>query len=245
MNHPQLHCHKYSMQPEQVKDISYTLRRYYVDKFHRDAFDAENACPELILDLGGNKKSKRGFFDIDCYEGAVIYANLSDAKSPDVVNDATCLPFKSETFDSVICSELLEHVYDPRKVVLEVGRTLKPGGGVMICVPFMVGIHGDPYDFGRYTDSFWTRLLDEAGFTSIEIEAQGAFYSVVYDMLRSVIYWRIAHWGSERRISISIIGRIMGMLKIKALDMDTRSMAGIGTKTPNITTGFGIKAIKK
>lgn len=241
----QRHGHKQSMKPEQVRDISYTLRRHYVDQFHSDAFNQDMTCNDLILDIGGNKKSKRGLFDIDCYENTVIYANLSDAKSPDVVNDASCLPFRSETFDSVICSELLEHVYDPRKVIVEVRRTLKPGGKVMICVPFMVGIHGDPYDFGRYTDSFWSRLLDETGFTSIEIQAQGAYYSVFYDMLRSMIYKRIANWGPERRISISVIGRILGMLKTKALDLDTRSMADGGTKNPNITTGYGIIAVKK
>lgn len=234
---------KFPMQPDQVKDISYTLRRYYVDEFHQEAFSSADVCGGMILDLGGNKKAKRGQFDIGCLAGSVIYANLSDAKSPDVVTDAALLPFGPGTFDTAICSELLEHVYDPRKVIVEVCRALKPGGALIICAPFMVGIHGDPYDFGRYTDSFWSRLLDETGFTGIDIQAQGACYSVFYDMIRSVIYKRIAHWGPERKISLSMIVRILGILKSQALKADERARAG--RKTPGVTTGFGIKAIKK
>ena len=236
---------KFSMQPDQVKDISYTLRRHYVDVFHQELFSARDVCEGLILDLGGNKRAKRGQFDIDCLAGSVIYANLSDAKSPDVVTDAALLPFGPSTFDTAICSELLEHVYDPRKVIVEVCRALKPGGAIIICAPFMVGIHGDPYDYARYTDSFWRHIMDETGFTEINIQPQGSFYSVLYDMLRSVIYSRIAHWGPERKFSISVIGRILGMLKKTALVLDTRSIAGVGAKSPAITTGFGIKAIKK
>ncbi len=233
------------MQPEQVRDISYTLRRYYVDRFHQEAFSSNDICEGLVLDLGGNRKSKRGLFDIECYDAIVIYANLSNAKSPDVVSDAAWLPFRPEIFDSAICSELLEHVYEPKKVILEVARTLKPGGGLMICAPFMVGIHGDPYDYGRYTDSFWRQILAEAGFTNITVQPQGSFYSVAYDMLRSRIYGAIYHWGPERRISISIIGKILGMLKVSALKADAKTMSRPGYKTPNVTTGFGITAIKK
>ena len=240
-NHPR----KFSMQPDQVNDISYTLRRHYVDVFHQEAFSSADVCGGMILDLGGNKKAKRGQFDIDCLAESVIYANLSVAKSPDVVTDAALLPFGPGTFDTAICSELLEHVYDPRKVIVEVCRALKPGGSLIICAPFMVGIHGDPYDYARYTDSFWRQILDETGFTDINIQPQGSFYSVIYDMLRSKIYGAIAQWGPERKISISIVGRILGMLKIAALGLDTRSITGIGSKGRAITTGFGIKAIKK
>lgn len=242
---PPFHRGKHSMQPQQVNDISYTLRRHYVDMFHSEVFNSGDVCKGLILDLGGNKKSKRGLFDISCYEGSVIYANLSDAKSPDVVTDAECLSFKSGTFDSAICSELLEHVYDPRKVIEEVATALKPGGRIIICAPFMVGIHGDPYDYGRYTDSFWRQILCETGFTDISIEAQGSFYSVIYDMLRSRIYGATAHWGPERKISISIIGGILGAFKVMALELDVKWMAKTGAGTPRITTGFGIKATKK
>lgn len=240
------HSRKSSLiEPAQVTDISYTLRRYYVDKFHRDEFRDQKLCQGLILDLGGNKKYKRGMFDIDCYECSVVYANLSAVKSPDTVTDAEYLPFGSGVFDAVICSELLEHVFSPGKVLEEVSRVLKPGGNIIACAPFMVGIHGDPYDYGRYTDSYWRRMLDELGYESITIHSQGGIYSVAFDTFRSWIYGAIAHWGTERKLTISMIGRILGFMKLKAIEFDEKALSKMAPKSPDFTTGFGIKATKK
>ncbi|MGD9818775.1 MAG: class I SAM-dependent methyltransferase [Desulfomonilaceae bacterium] len=239
------HIKKAVLDPSQAKDISYTLRRYYVDQFHLKVFTDPKVRGGLILDLGGNKRSKRGLFDIGCFSGSVIYSNLSLDKSPDVLNDAEYLPFNAQVFDSVICSELLEHLYNPRRALGEIHRVLKPRGTLLICVPFMVGIHGDPHDYGRYTDSFWRKSLDEIGFREIEIEFQGSFFSVMFDMLRSKIYGLIAHWGKERKISISIIGRILGLLKAKAIELDYKTNHELTSKAPSVTTGFGIRATKK
>ncbi len=245
MDHSGQTQNRVRMQAGQARDISYTLRRYYVDRFHERVFCDQDMCGQLILDLGGNKKAKRGQFDIECYDNAVIYANLSAVKSPDTVADAGFLPFASGTFDSVICSELLEHVYDPRRVLGEVSRVLRRGGRLIVCAPFMIGIHGDPHDYGRYTDSYWKTILPEFGFEDIDIEFHGSFFSVFFDMLRSVVYESISHWGPERRISIALIGRVLGIMKTKAVAMDEKAMKRISPKSPSVTTGFGIKATKK
>lgn len=245
MNNSTPSCNKPLVDPDQARDISYSLRRYYVDKFHRDHFSDQDERVGLLLDLGGNKKGKRGLFDIDQYECSVVYANLSPTKRPDTVTDAACLPFRSGIFDTVICSELLEHVFSPKEVLAEVSRVLKTKGRVLICAPFMVGIHGDPYDYGRYTGSYWKRLLDDVGFECAEVGFQGSFYSVAFDMFRSWVYGAISHWGPERKLTISMIGAILGFMKIKAVKLDEKSCRDIALKPPSFTTGFGIKAIKK
>ncbi len=50
-------------------------------------------------------------------------------------SDVTRLPFKSESYDSIICSEVLEHIHDDRKAISEIIRILKPGGNLVISVP--------------------------------------------------------------------------------------------------------------
>jgi SAM-dependent methyltransferase len=156
----------------QLHDLGYSLRRHFVDQFHlRHVQDFTE--DSSVLDLGGNRVAKRGLFDIDRYGLQVVYANLSAAKEPHVRTDAAILPFADARFDAVICSELLEHVPEPLNVVKEIHRVLKPKGSAIICVPFMNKIHGDPYDYGRYTDFFWNENLSRLGFQDIEIEKTG------------------------------------------------------------------------
>ena len=68
-----------------------------------------------------------------------------------VVGDGHKLPFKDEIFDAVILEAVLEHVREPKMVVAEVGRVLRPGGWVCAGVPFMQGYHASPEDYQRYT----------------------------------------------------------------------------------------------
>jgi SAM-dependent methyltransferase len=49
--------------------------------------------------------------------------------------DITCLPFKDNFFDLVICSEVLEHIADHQKAAHEVIRVLKPGRNLVVSVP--------------------------------------------------------------------------------------------------------------
>jgi len=189
------------------QDLSYSLRRYFVDEFH---FCHVPNLPanSRVLDLGGNKFRKRGQFDIEHYNLRVVYANLSTAKQPDVLVDAAWAPFQGECFDAVICSELLEHVPDPLVILREVHRVLRVGGTLLSCAPFLYRIHGDPYDFGRYTDYSWHSILQEVGFHDIMIEQQGLFYSVLVDFLKQYAnhihiprpFGRVTRWLISRLI---------------------------------------------
>ncbi len=49
--------------------------------------------------------------------------------------DAAQMPFKDNTFDSIVCSEVMEHVPDEEQACRELARILKPGGTIGITVP--------------------------------------------------------------------------------------------------------------
>ena len=118
----------------------------------------------------------------------------------------------------MICSELLEHVPEPLNVVREIHRVLKPKGSVIICVPFMNKIHGDPYDYGRYTDFFWNENLSRLGFQDIEIEKQGLFWSVLVDMIRDLAYTALSREDARGLWLLRPIARVIGFAKQKALE---------------------------
>ncbi|MFL2734006.1 MAG: class I SAM-dependent methyltransferase [Gammaproteobacteria bacterium] len=51
------------------------------------------------------------------------------------VTDARKLPFSDNSFDYVICSEVLEHIIEFEEVISEINRILKPGGTFAASVP--------------------------------------------------------------------------------------------------------------
>jgi SAM-dependent methyltransferase len=83
---------------------------------------------------------------------------------PDVFADACMLPFAEGIFDSVILKDVLEHIGDPEAALAEIARTLRPGGRLMLWMPFIYPIHDAPYDFQRLTEHGLGRRLASHGF---------------------------------------------------------------------------------
>jgi len=221
--------------------LSYSLRRAYVDDFH-DRHIPTLAPGSRVLDLGGLRLAKRGRFDIEQRALRVVVANLSRERSPHVQADAARTPFADGCFDAVICSELLEHVPEPGRVLSEAGRVLRPGGVLLVCVPFLFHVHADPYDYGRYTDYYWREALARAGFGPVQVEKQGLFWSVLADMLRAWVYHRslnVSLPGWQRRP----LAAGVRWLRRRAVAWDAQA----GPEHPfygSYTTGYGLVAVK-
>lgn len=225
-----------------LENITYSIRRQYVDEFHL-CYVPEIPSSSLVLDLGGNKINKRGKFNIERYSVKVIYTDLSTIKRPDVQSNASLLPFDSNSFDAIVCSEVLEHVPDPRKVLDEAQRVLKSDGLFLMCVPFMFRIHSDPYDFGRYTDFYWHQELQKAGLRVISIEKQGLFWSVFVEMIRSWVYQKMLDGKLIQKWRISLASFIIAWARKRALHHDLANRAH--PFYSSYTTGFGIVARKQ
>lgn len=68
-----------------------------------------------------------------------------------VRGSADRLPFGARTFETVLCTEVLEHVPDPQTAVRECARVIVPGGVLILTVPFLHGLHEIPRDYFRFT----------------------------------------------------------------------------------------------
>lgn len=223
--------------------LGFSLRRHYVDEFHLEHV-TKLPPGSRIVDIGGHKGTKRGIFDIRKYDYHVVCVNVSPDKGADVIADAASLPFPDGTFDAAICSELLEHVPDPRQVVLEAFRVIKPNGWLFICVPFLYHVHADPHDYGRYTDYFWQQTLQQTGFASIRVEAQGRFWSVMVDMAREAAYQLGKQEIPRNKLMRSLLKRTIGFAKRKAIAWDAAVPPPQREVFSKFTTGFGIQAQK-
>ena len=96
--------------------------------------------------------------------------NLDAFRYPGVsiVAPAQAIPIASGSIDAVICDNLLEHVPDPKLVLKEIERVLRPGGTAFIGTPFIIGVHASPVDFYRWTDE-GLRLLCKDFFNEKEV----------------------------------------------------------------------------
>jgi SAM-dependent methyltransferase len=76
-------------------------------------------------------------------------------------------------FDTALCTEVLEHIPDPAAFLARTHRCLRPGGRLVLTVPFAARWHFIPYDYWRFTPSGLSRLLTEAGFDDVRVQARG------------------------------------------------------------------------
>jgi SAM-dependent methyltransferase len=225
------------------QNMGYSVRRYYVDDFYSRNI---SYFPKggRILDIGGKKKRKRGQFDIEKYDFRVEYVNIDEKTEPDYLCDATDINVEDNSFDGVICSELLEHVSDPKAVLREAYRVLKPGGVLLLSVPFMYHIHADPYDYGRYTDFYWDNALKEINFSAISIEKQGLFFSVIANMLKAFANEMQKEGKPKNGLKRKLFHKAVGWGEKKAFELENKPSFKNHKFFNRFTTGYGIVAVK-
>lgn len=102
-----------------------------------------------LLDVGCGYKPYRSWF-----RKATAYVGLdvtAESRADVIVKPGESWPFDDGTFDAVISTQVLEHIADFDNVLSEIRRVLRPGGQVVITVPFIYNEHGAPEDFRRFS----------------------------------------------------------------------------------------------
>jgi SAM-dependent methyltransferase len=127
-----------------------------------------------LLDVGcGSKPYADLLTSAESYVGLDTAATMHGLERVDVVGTALALPFHAGRFDSVLCTEVLEHTPEPLAALQEIWRVTKPGGLLLLTVPMSEQLHEEPADFYRFTHYGARHLLDKAGFRVLEVHARG------------------------------------------------------------------------
>ena len=104
-------------------------------------------------------------------------------RQPDLFWAGTVIPLADRSVDSVIATELFEHLPDIDVVLREIARVLKPGGALFFTVPFLWPLHDTPWDFCRYTPFALHRHLEGTDFDVRSITGLGGWNASLAQMI--------------------------------------------------------------
>lgn len=172
-----------------MTDITGSFYQQYIPKYVRGKladlgcgnvpfYDVyKNLVSENICVDWPNTMHKNQFLDFEC-----------DLNKP--------LPFSTWEFDSIIISEVLEHISSPEIIWSEMARILKPQGKILLSIPFFYKIHEAPFDFYRYTEFALKNFADKNGLHVLELKSFGGLPEILTDIL------------AKNLVKIPLVGKI-------------------------------------
>lgn len=145
-----------------------------------------------LLDFGCGSKPYRALFDVEEYIGLDFEnpGHPHDNEQIDVFYDGEKIPFADGHFDSVLCSEVFEHVFNLETVLSEICRVIKPGGQILVTCPFVWNEHEVPNDYARYTRFALTHMMEKQGFTSVVFSKSGNFVTAIFQLINLYFFER-------------------------------------------------------
>lgn len=146
-----------------------------------------------ILDVGCGQKPYQELFDAAEFIGLEYDSPENRAnKRADFFYDGTRFPFTDGAFDTVFCSQVLEHVFTPGPFLAEIQRVLRPGGSFLLTVPFVWEEHEQPQDCARYSSFGLRALLDSSGFQVVQLDKTLPDVRVLFQLLGAYLFQRLA-----------------------------------------------------
>jgi SAM-dependent methyltransferase len=161
--------------------------RKYLDDFAKEA--ASSISPgALVLDAAAGSCLYKHHFSHGVYESADFCGVNKRYGEITYACDLTRIPVEDSRYDLVFFSQGLEHVPEPKSVLNEIHRVLKPSGELWLSAPLFYEEHEVPYDFYRYTRYGFTYLLESTGFKVRRIEWLEGYYGTLSYQLNMAVH---------------------------------------------------------
>ncbi|MBP9500903.1 MAG: class I SAM-dependent methyltransferase [Candidatus Promineofilum sp.] len=145
-----------------------------------------NHARGVLLDLGCGK--------VPLYEvyqpltTDVICIDWANTLHPNQFLDVECdlnegIELANDSVDTILCTDVLEHIAEPERLWRDMARVLRPGGKILLAVPFFYRVHEAPHDYFRYTEFALKRFVAGAGLTLLSLEPYGGWPEVFADLV--------------------------------------------------------------
>ncbi len=174
------------------------------------------ALEGTTLDIGcGHRPYEKIFTHSSSYVGLEYDTphNRSRFKKIDAWYRGERFPFERESFDSAILTQVLEHVFNPDIMLSEIHRVLKPGGQLLLSVPFAWDEHEQPHDYARYSSFGLIHLLEKHGFQIDSHIKTVPDVRIIFQLAGCYIHKKIA-WIRSYRIRLLLYVLLISPLTI-------------------------------
>lgn len=173
-----------------------------------------------VLDVGCGQKPYQSLVPALEYVGVDIESEVTRRlRAADVFYDGRRLPFGDRSFDGVLCSQVLEHVFTPAEFLQEIHRVLRPGGVLLLATPFAWDEHEQPHDFARYSSFGLKALLERHGFEVTVQRKTCADFRAVVQLASGALYkvTRTRHRGLNLLVQLALIAPVNALGGLLAL----------------------------
>jgi len=164
-----------------------------------------------LLDVGCGTKPYEKIFNVTSYTGLDFDSPGNRERGiADDLYDGEHFPYDDHSFDSVLCNQVLEHVFNPNEFLQEINRVLKPEGKLLLTVPFVWDEHEQPYDYARYSSFGLHALLKKNGFVISIHEKLGANATTLFQLTNAYLFKVIQSWprSMQHLFTVTVIASI-------------------------------------
>jgi len=138
-----------------------------------------------VLDVGCGEMPFRGLLAPGCLYTGLDIPQADDfgmRRHSEIVDfDGRNIPFADDTFDHILCTEVLEHAEEPDQLIAEMHRVLRPGGTLAVTIPFSARVHHAPHDYRRFTSYCLARMF--SNFDDVKVGERGDDLAVIANKL--------------------------------------------------------------
>lgn len=172
-------------------------------KLYQDIQEYKKYIHGKCMDFGCGTKPYRKLFNTSEYIGVEIDTGAREKGI--TYYDGSTIPFEDETFDSILSSEVFEHVVNIEDILKELHRVLKPQGTMLVTVPFAYPRHCWPYDYKRYTSEGLKELLENAGFECLEYKRSSNYVEALTQLKNVYLAEEVHTKGSALSMAKNVI----------------------------------------